>query len=195
MRYKQSFRFATLQSGATLIEALVSLLVMSLGLLGLASLQLNALSFQKSSWATHRVSELVIDASERIKANPLGVYTFANTYAVASASSGIPTSNNCRSIGAADCTVSQIINDDLAAMATKAQTSLPGGAIRIDNLEPAGIVLTAMYRDKDFVDLAGVPSASTQCTAALTGAKWRNCCPSDAAVPNGVRCSRMDILP
>ena len=183
-----------LQSGATLIEALVSLLVMSLGLLGLAALQLNALSYQKSSWATHRVSELVIDASERIKANPLGVYTFANTYSVASASSGAPVSNNCRSVGAADCTVSQIINDDLAAIAAKARTSLPGGAIRIDNLEPRGIVLTAMYRDKDFVDSAGVPIASDVCNA-QTGVKWRNCCPSEAAVPNGVRCSRMDILP
>ena len=194
MTRNQSLRFSALQSGATLIEALVSLLVMSLGLLGLASLQLNALSFQKSSWATHRVSELVIDASERIKANPRGVYTFANTYAVASSTSGIPASNNCRGIAAADCTVSQIINDDLAAMAAKAQASLPGGAIRIDNLEPAGIVLTAMYRDKDFVSAAGVPSASTVC-GAQTGVAWRNCCPAAAAVPDGVRCSRMDILP
>lgn len=182
------------QSGATLIEALVSILVMSLGLLGLAALQLNALSFQKSSWATHRISELVIDASERIRANPRGVYTFANTYAAAAATTGAPTPNNCRNSGA-DCTISQIINDDLSALATKAQTTLPGGAIRIDNLEPAGIVVTAMYRDKDFVNAAGVPQPSLVCAAATAGVAWRNCCPAAAAVPNGVRCSRMDILP
>ncbi len=182
------------QSGATLIEALVSILVMSLGLLGIAALQLNALSFQKSSWATHRISELIIDASERIKANPGGVYTFANTYAVASASSGIPASNNCRGSGA-NCTISQIINDDLSAMATKAQLILPGGAIRIDNMEPAGIMVTAMYRDKDFVNAAGAPSASVLCSVAGAGVPQRNCCPDAAAAPNGVRCSRMDILP
>ena len=182
------------QSGATLIEALVSILVMSLGLLGLAALQLNALSFQKSSWATHRISELVIDASERIRANPQGVYTFANTYATAAATTGAPTSNNCRNSGA-DCTISQIINDDLSALATKAQTTLPGGAIRIDNLEPAGIVVTAMYRDKDFVNAAGVPQPSLVCATATAGVAWRNCCPAAAAVPNGVRCSRMDVLP
>ena len=194
MTTKQRRQSAKLQSGATLIEALVSILVMSLGLLGLAALQLNALSFQKSSWATHRISELVIDASERIKANPQGVYTFANTYAVASVSSGVPTSNNCRGSGA-NCTISQIINDDLSAMAAKAQAVLPGGAIRIDNLEPAGIMITAMYRDKDFVNAAGAASASVLCSAAGAGVPQRNCCPDAAAVPNGVRCSRMDILP
>lgn len=194
MKHIKKSLTARVQSGATLIEALVSILVMSLGLLGLAALQLNALSFQKSSWATHRVSELVIDASERIKANPRGVYTFANTYATASATSGTPASNNCRYSGA-NCTISQIINDDLAALSTKAQTILPGGAIRIDNLEPAGIVVTSMYRDKDFVNAAGVPLPSPTCDAATNGVAWRNCCPAAAAVPNGVRCLRMDILP
>ena len=43
------------QKGATLIEALVSILVLSLGLLGMAALQLNALGFQKSSVAVHRI--------------------------------------------------------------------------------------------------------------------------------------------
>lgn len=194
MKHKHSHRKQHNEQGATLIEALVSILILSLGLLGMAALQLNALAFQKSSWATHRISELVIDASERIKANPQGVYTFANTYAAASVSSGVPTSNNCRTSGT-NCTVSQIINDDLSAMATKAQKTLPGGAIRIDNLEPAGIVVTAMYRDKDFVNAAGVPQPSLACDAATSGVPWRNCCPSAAAVPDGVRCSRMDILP
>lgn len=195
MKKSKSAKQGRLQSGATLIEALVSILVMSLGLLGLAALQLNALSFQKSSWATHRISELVIDASERIKANPRGVYTFANTYATAASSSGVPASNNCNAIGATDCTISQIINDDLSDLARKAQAILPGGAIRIDNLEPAGIVVTAMYRDKDFVNAAGVPQTSLQCSAAGPGIPWRNCCPDAAAAPAGVRCSRMDILP
>ena len=194
MPNKHKQNLATKQSGATLIEALVSILVMSLGLLGLAALQLNALSFQKSSWATHRISEIVIDASERIKANPTGVYTFAQTYANSTGSSGIPSSNNCRTSGT-DCTATQIINDDLSAMATKARQTLPGGAIRIDNAEPAGIVITAMYRDKDFVNLAGQPQASLVCTTATTGVALRNCCPSDAAAPDGVRCSRMTILP
>lgn len=183
-----------LQSGATLIEALVSILVMSLGLLGLAALQLNALSFQKSSWATHRVSEIFTDASERVKTNPRGIYRFNKTYADASAVAGAPTSNNCRGSGA-NCTITQIINDDLSAISTKAQQSLPGGAIRIDNNEPAGIILTAMYRDKDFVDLTGQPQTSLVCSSATSGMAWRNCCPPDASAPAGIRCSRMNILP
>ena len=61
-----------LQEGATLIEALISILIMSIGLLGIAGLQLNALSYQKNAWSTHRVAEVTNDLAERILANPTG---------------------------------------------------------------------------------------------------------------------------
>lgn len=184
------------QGGATLIEALVSILVLSLGLLGMAGLQLNALSFQKSSWATHRISEITADIGERIRANPLGDqngrYRYRTTYATSSTETLV--SNGCRDFGSADCAFDRIARDDLAAWLGKAQRALPGGAVRLEGDGKTGYTVTAMYADKELVNAAGVPQASAICVAATAGVAWRNCCPADAAVPNGVRCYRSNIV-
>ena len=182
------------QSGATLIEALVAILVLSLGLLGMAGLQLNALSFQKSSWAQHRISELTIDLVERMQTNPVasqdGRYNYEETYALASAAS--LTSNGCRSPTATVvCTPQQIARDDLSSWLTKAQQTLPGGAASVSGNTTEGFIVTAMYVDKDFRDaLTNAPLASTPCTSATSGNAWKTCCPTTASTPAGVRCAR-----
>ena len=185
------------QSGATLIEALVSILLLSLGLLGIAGLQVNALAFQKSSWATHRIAEVTNDITERMNANPVGaangLYTYPSTYA--SAKAGTLPNNNCKTSGAT-CTAAQIANDDLSEWLAKAQVALPGGAVRLEGTSTAGIIVTAMYADKDFVDATtGAPATFRSCTSGLTGMDWRNCCPTAAAAPNGVKCARALIIP
>ena len=182
------------QNGATLIEALVSILVLSLGLLGMAGLQLNALSFQKSSWAQHRISELTIDIVERMQTNPVasqdGRYNYVQTYALSSAAT--LTSNGCRSSTATvACTTQQIAGDDLSSWLIKAQQSLPGGAASISGDATRGFIVTAMYVDKDFRDvLTNAPSTSAECASTTSGNAWRTCCPASAAVPPGVRCAR-----
>ena len=197
MKYLKVLSVRQQQKGATLIEALVSILVLSLGLLGMAGLQLNALSFQKSSWSTHRIAELTGDIGERIRANPTGAtdgnYTYTATYSTAKTAT--ITSNLCRT-SVADCTTAQIANDDLSSWLLKAQNALPGGAARLEGDAINGFVVTALYADKEFINAAtGVPQASTVCSSALTGIAWRNCCPSAAAVPDGVRCFRTNIIP
>lgn len=66
------------QTGVSLIEVLVSLLIMGIGLLGAAALQLNALKFTDSSALTSQASFIVYDMMDRIRANPDGNYTLAN---------------------------------------------------------------------------------------------------------------------
>lgn len=185
------------QKGATLIEALVSILVLSLGLLGMAALQLNALSFQKSSGATHRIAELTGDIGEKIRANPTaakdGDYGFTATYTIAKTAT--MTSNLCRTSGL-NCTAAQIANDDVRAWLIKSQGALPGGAVRLEGDVSSGFNVTVMYQDKDFVDITtGVAQSSTACTSATTGVAWRNCCPAAAAVTSGVRCYRTSVIP
>jgi type IV pilus assembly protein PilV len=196
MMKKSNYATQDRQQGATLIEALVSILVLSLGLLGMAGLQLNALSFQKSSWATHRIAELTSDIGERIRANSLGDqngrYTYQNTYAVAR--DAVLAATGCRAQASADCTFGQIANDDLAEWLAKSQRLLPGGAVRLEGNGSLGYTITAMYIDKDFVDAAGLAQASAVCNAATAGIAWRNCCPAAAAVPVGVRCYRSNIV-
>lgn len=186
------------QRGATLIEALVSILLFSLGLLGIAGMQVSALTFQKSSWAINRVAEVTIDIAERLRANPdgvtLGRYVYAEDYATAS-TANLPT-NDCRNSGA-QCSGAQIADDDLSALIAKARTTLPQGAIRLEGSMANGYTVTVMYLDKDFTDPAANNALLTSavCTAASVGVAWRNCCPAAAAVPAGVRCSRSFIQP
>lgn len=185
------------QRGATLIEALVAILVLSLGMLGMAGLQLNALSFQKSSWAQHRVSELTIDIVERMQTNPVasqsGTYNYTQTYAVSAAAT--LTNNGCRgSTSTVACTPQQIANDDLGGWLDKAQKALPGGAASISGNTTEGFIVTAMYADKDFRKADNTPDTSTVCTSATTGIAWRSCCPSTASAPAGVRCARTPLF-
>ena len=185
------------QLGATLIEAMISILVMSIGLLGIAGLQINAISYQKSAWSTHRVAEVSTDFAERLRANPTaaknGSYLYGASYATSTTAA--LTSNNCRITGTY-CSTASIAADDISAMLAKARQILPNGSAQVEGSYNTGFILTLMYRDKDFIDPAtGNAMSSTACAASTTGVDWRNCCPPSAAVPAGVRCRRLTILP
>lgn len=186
----------SLQRGATLIEALISILIMSIGLLGIASMQLSAISYQKSSWSMHKIAELSIDIAERIRANPTGArnsnYIYNESYATAK--SATPTNNNCKALSTF-CSTAQIAADDVAAFITRAQKLLPEGAAVIEGDFNNGYVATAMYYDKEFINSSGILQTSATCSATTSGIDWRNCCPATASVPNGVRCRRINIIP
>ena len=185
------------QSGATLIEAMISILIMSIGLLGIAGLQINAIAYQKSAWSTHRVAEVSVDFAERLRANPTaaknGSYVYDDDYATSTAAT--LNSNDCRTTGTY-CSTASIAEDDITALLTKARAILPGGSAQLEGSYNAGFILTVMYRDKDFIDPTTVSAmASATCAASASGVEWRNCCPTTAAVPDGVRCRRLMILP
>jgi len=63
------------QEGMTLIEVLVALLILGVGLLGAAAIQLNALKYTDSSRMTSQASFIAYDMMDRIRANPSGDYT------------------------------------------------------------------------------------------------------------------------
>ncbi|MDT7515797.1 type IV pilus modification protein PilV [Rhodoferax mekongensis] len=179
-----------MQLGATLIEALIAVLVMSLGLLGIAGLQLNALSYQKSAWSSHRVAEITNDIAEKIRANPssakIGDYNYTANYATSSAATF--TLNNCRT-STSFCSIGQIAADDIAMYVTKAQQLMPGGAAQLTGSVATGFTATILYFDKDFVNpTTGALQTSTTCTSTTSGIDWRNCCPAAASAPAGVRC-------
>ncbi|WP_158025700.1 type IV pilus modification protein PilV [Rhodoferax antarcticus] len=184
-----------------MIEALISILIMSIGLLGIAGMQLKAISYQKNAWSTHRVAEITNDIAERILANPTGAkngnYAYTADYATGKAAT--PSSNNCRT-SSASCTTAQIAADDIADLLNKAQTILPGGAAQITGTPATGMVVTTMFMDKEFVDPAsGALLPSTTCTSTIDASTsdiaWRNCCPAAASVPDGVRCRRFNLVP
>lgn len=194
MKQSSVTRDRSSQRGATLIEALVSLLVMSFALMGLAGLQLSALAFQKSAWSAHRVAEITGDFAERVRANPKAVdadYQYVENYATGKAAA--PTLRGCR--GTAVCTPSQVAADDLAELLMKAQALLPQGSMQVTGTVADGFVFTSMYLDKDNLATDGSLKPALVCQASTTGLDLRNCCPSTASAPDGLRCRRFTIVP
>jgi type IV pilus assembly protein PilV len=63
------------QEGMTLIEVLVAVLILSVGLLGAAAIQLNALKYTDSARMTSQASFIAYDMMDRIRANSGADYT------------------------------------------------------------------------------------------------------------------------
>lgn len=82
------------QGGFTLLEVLVALLVLSIGLLGLAALQTVGLKFNHQSYQRTQAVILAYDIIDRIRANPQAKDTYSGI-GPSSTASGDCTSNAC----------------------------------------------------------------------------------------------------
>ena len=65
------------QEGMTLVEVLVALVILGVGLLGAAAVQLNALKYTDSARMTSQASFIAYDLMDRIRANAAADYTIA----------------------------------------------------------------------------------------------------------------------
>ncbi len=102
------------QKGLTLLEVLISMLVLSIGLFGLAGLQSSSLRANNS--ANHRTiaSMLAADILDRMRANPTQLasdgyeITSRNAYPIDSAIIG-----RCKNVGTGECTPADLKEYDL----------------------------------------------------------------------------------
>lgn len=67
------------QTGMTLIEVVVAVLILVIGLLGVAVVQLNALKYTDSSRMTSQASFIAYDMLDRIRANSGADYSWARS--------------------------------------------------------------------------------------------------------------------
>lgn len=67
------------QSGFTLIEVLITFLIIAIGLLGLAGLQVNTMNSQFEAYQRVQITYLLDDMSDRIRVNPSQVATYTQT--------------------------------------------------------------------------------------------------------------------
>jgi len=67
--HKHSIRYSTSTKGFTLIEVLIALIVLSIGLLGLASLQANGLRSNHSGYLRSQATIFAYEMTDRLRAN------------------------------------------------------------------------------------------------------------------------------
>lgn len=106
---KQTRSDATPATGFTLIEVLIALVVLSIGLLGLAGLQSTGLRFNQSAAMRSQATQLAYDMADRMRANVIA--TNAGTY-IATSSGTYSANATCHTT--TGCTPAQMAADDLA---------------------------------------------------------------------------------
>ena len=111
-------------AGFTLIEVLISMLILAVGLLGLAGLQATGLRNNLSAYNRSQATQLAYDLADRMRANlaDAQLYGASVYFTQAPAGAAVP---NCETT--TGCTTTQMAQNDLAVWNTNITTTLPLG--------------------------------------------------------------------
>ncbi len=110
------------QQGFTLIEILVTVVVLAIGLLGLAGLQLTGLKYNHSAYQRSQATIISDDISDRMRANRSVALTGAYDIALGTT----PPGSSCEGVGA-NCSAAAIAAADLSAWKQALSNTLPSG--------------------------------------------------------------------
>lgn len=111
----------TRQQGFSLVEVLITLVIMSVGMLGIAGLYVQSMQAGRTSMFRHNAVTLAGDVADRIRANPGAGVAYA-------ALNGA--NNNCVA-GGVDCTPAQMAAHDIMLWNDQADDTLPNGDVAI----------------------------------------------------------------
>ena len=118
------------QSGFSLVEVLITLVIMSVGMLGIAGLYVQSMQAGRTSMFRHHAVTLAGDVADRIRANPTADIAYTAPVGV---------NNNCV-LGGIDCTPPQMAANDILLWKDQAANTLPGGDVTIVLTPEAGLV-------------------------------------------------------
>jgi type IV pilus assembly protein PilV len=103
-----------------MVEALVAVLVLAVGLLGIAGLFVETLRANRSAMSRTQAVILVNDLADRILANRTGRASYAL------AEDAVPVAEDC--VVARNCTTEELARDDLARWVAEVRSILPADA-------------------------------------------------------------------
>lgn len=110
-------------AGFSLVEVLVALVIMSVGMLGIAGLYVQSMQAGRTSMFSHHAVTLAGDVADRIRANP----TAGVAYEAATG-----TDNSCIA-GTVVCTPAQMAAQDILLWQAQAVDTLPAGTVAVDH--------------------------------------------------------------
>ncbi len=120
MRIITEIRADKNQRGFSLVEVLIALIIMSVGMLGIAGLYVQSMQAGRTSVFRHHAVTLAGDVADRIRANPMAGAAYA----------GGGANNNCVAAGI-DCDAAQMASNDIFLWNQQATESLPNGNINV----------------------------------------------------------------
>lgn len=175
------------QGGATLIEVLVSILLLSLGVLAMAAMQANAVQYGKTSEFRSLATLLANDLADRMRANnPAGAdmsaYNLTDPYQrPTSAPAEAATACNA----AHECSFAEMTAFDLAQWRRNVYNQLPEGTAFVSasakDVKPATVDIWIAWTDP-------ASASGSEKTPAV------DACPSTFKQPDQVRCMYFHIV-
>ncbi len=115
--------------GFSLIEVLIALVIMSVGMLGIAGLYVEGMNAGRTSIFRHHAVTLASDVADRIRANPRAGPAYA----------GDPGNNNCV-LGNVDCDPEEMAANDIDLWKIQADDMLPNGDVTVTYAGGVGVV-------------------------------------------------------
>lgn len=142
MKCVYSIRKSFSNSGFSLIEVLITILVVSFGLLGMAALIVSGARSNNIAHYRSIASKQTEDIADRMRANLAGVT--AGSYNALTAT--IPASDDCLTN---TCNATQVAAYDHAQWNTANSRLLPGGMGTVNGNVAAGFLITLMWTEKE----------------------------------------------
>jgi type IV pilus assembly protein PilV len=130
-------------AGFTLIEVLIAMLVLAVGLLGLAGLQATSLGNNQSAYNRSQATQLTYDLTDRMRANVAGKASY-----VAILPSSATAQADCL-IVSTTCNTDDMAKNDLYEWNLAVTTSLPSGAGTIARTANVFTITITWDDDKD----------------------------------------------
>jgi len=164
--HQQSNRTKSAQRGITLLESLVALLILALGVLGLAAVQGRMLVETRTTNSRATAIRLIADLSDRIRLNRVGAQPItvggqspysdaaAATFAVPPATA--PT--GCNPAAATPCAPDQQKDYDLWAWRTMVNQALMNGQASVWQVSPQQLQVTIAWQRNENASQALDPS-------------------------------------
>ena len=166
--------------GATMIEVLVAILILSIGMLGIAGLQVASMKYSQGGWARAAVASGLSDFADRIRANPgstIAAYAVAGDYTAqrtALLANTVVAAKDCEA-AAAVCTAAELADFHLVQWRLSIDASMPGSAALVTGDRAAGYTTTVMWFDKAFLRKDGTTlDDSATCVAPGSGRNLRS---------------------
>lgn len=143
MRYQSPRTFS---NGFSLVEAMVALLVISTGMIGVAALFGQGLGASRNALYRTQAVHLAADMGDRIRVNRLGGLAYNND----------PADRDCDPGGDTDCTPQQMAEHDLWIWEPRVAQLLPNGVgtVAVAGGTPPTYTITVRWQESGFGETA-----------------------------------------
>jgi type IV pilus assembly protein PilV len=134
------------QAGFSMVEVLISLVLIAVAMFGQIGLQMNALKFGKSGALRSQAVFLANELAERMESNKTG--TIAGAYIVAPGGVATTAATDCL---LAACNSNALAQYDIAEWTTRAVAVLPGASWQVDQTttgNPSTYVIKVSWTDR-----------------------------------------------